>query len=159
MKKLLLVLLLFSAISIHADNIAMVVTGGSASNLVAKPLITDDIIVTATTTNLTTVKFYDSATTTTNYVQGAYTKYASYATNFDVVFTNEAGILVTNTFKGIYTGPTSVSASTSSIPAIQTIIVPASTSRTKVVHMQVMRGLTVVPNNDVIVEVDYRNNP
>lgn len=60
----------------------------------------------------TTLKFYDAATAITNLVRPAYTSYSSYATNFSTTFTNSAGVVVTNTWVGVYRGSTANSAVT-----------------------------------------------
>src|SRR5690348_16407820 len=110
MKKLFLIglIALASTIASFAQQ-TMVLTSLAAntvSNIVAFPCIVDNFNIVNNTTNAATINFYDSAATATNYVQQAYTSYASYATNYSVVFTNQTGVLVTNTFSGIYTAPT-----------------------------------------------------
>jgi hypothetical protein len=151
-----LALLAVSVLRAQADSVASAVTAGACSNLLSSPKLVSSITVTATTTNTTTFKFYDTSNTTTTRVQAAYSSYSSYNTNFSTIFTNEDGLLITNSFKGIYTYPTSVSASTSSLPAVVTIVIPASSQRTKSVRLQNVRGLAVVPDKDGIVEVDYQ---
>lgn len=66
----------------------------------------------------TTLKFYDAGTASTSVVRQAYTSYTSYATNFNYVWTNTAGLLVTNTFAGTYRSSTSVAAVTNERPKI-----------------------------------------
>lgn len=157
MKKLFtFIAALVFTVSTYADTISYAVTAGACSNLLSVPKLVNQIIVTATTTNTTTFKFYDTSNTTTTRVQTAYANTISYATNFSVVFTNEANLLITNSYTGLWTGPSNVSASTSSLPAIVTLVVPASAQRTKIIQMQNIRGLAVVPNQDGIVEVDYQ---
>lgn len=147
------------ASTMFAQTAVSAVTGGTAVNLLSTGgYIIDSITFTATTTNNTTVKFYDSSSTATNIVRAAYTSYSSYSTNFDSVFTNEAGILVTNTFVGRYTYPTSVSAVTNERPKLTTIVVPASGQRTKDTTIINARGLTLLSDYDGIVEVTYRSN-
>lgn len=143
-------------ISTKADSTAVTVAAGVCSNLLSTPKLVSAITVTATSTNLTTFKFYDSANTTTTRVQAAYSAYASYNTNITSVITNAAGLLLTNTFTGVWTYPSSVSAVTSSLPAVVTIIIPGSAQRTKNVRLQNVRGLAVVPDQAGIVEVDYQ---
>jgi len=160
MKKFLLIAsLLLVSLLVKADNVVVVIPGNTSSNLVSSPLTTDSITVTATTASTTTVSFFDSATTTTNYVQAAYVSYSTIATNWSNIFTNETGVLVTNTFSGIGTFPTAHSAATNSLPVKYIIITPGSAQRTKTVKITGIRGLTAVPNYDVIVEVDYHRNP
>lgn len=154
-----LAIMLVIAIPAKSDNVVVIGAANVSSNLVATPIITDSITVTATSANITTVRFYDSATTTTNYIQGAYTSYSSYATNYSVIFTNANSFLVTNTFVGVYTLGTVNAASTNTLPLLYTIIVPASAERVKVVKIGVLRGLVAVPNQNCIIEVDYHRNP
>ena len=137
--------------------ISQSITGGTAANLLATGgVVVDSITFTATTSTNTTVKLYDSSSTSTNYVAAAYTRYASYATNFDSVFTNENGILVTNTFSGRYTYPTSVTAATNERPKVLNFVVPGSGQRTKDTIWTPARGITILTSNDGIVEVTYR---
>lgn len=161
MKKLFLFLSLLALLTAKskADNVAAIITAGSVSNLVSVPFIADEITVMATSTNLTIVRFYDTATTTTSYVQAATLSYSSYNTNYNEVFTNENGIVLTNTFSGLYTHSTVVSAATNSLPAVQTIILPGNSTYNKTVHLQAFRGVSVVPDNDIVVSLDFRKNP
>lgn len=157
-KNLLAAVALFVAVSASAQQQQLLtsLTANTASNLLAKAYIIDNFIVINSTTNIATLKFYDSSTTSTTMVQAAYTSYSSYATNFSTVFTNEANVLVTNSFTGIYTAPTSNTVATNTRPAIYTLIVPASSTLTKDVRLQVMRGLTVVPNQTTTLLTTYR---
>lgn len=161
MKKLINSILigLFAAFSAFAQvTISQAITGGTVANLLASGgVIVDSITFTATTATNTTVKLYDSSAATTNVVRAAYTSYASYATNFDTVFTNESGILVTNTFDGRWTYPTAVSAVTNERPKVLNFVVPASGQRTKDTIWSPARGITILTSNDGIVEVTYRS--
>lgn len=154
MKKLLGLLTLLCAFSLRADTTVAVATAAAATAISTTPLTVTDMTITATTTNITTVKFFDSASLTT-YVQAAHVTYASYATNYDVVWTNENNVLLTNSFSGVYTAPTSVSVATNTIPTLYTVVVPGSGSRTKVIRLQTMKGLVAVANYGAIIEVDY----
>ena len=157
MKKILTLLALITAVTVNAADAVATLTANTAFNLLSTGKIIDAITVTATTANTTTVNFYDSSNTTTTYVQTAYGNIISYSTNFSQIFTNENGIVITNTFVGQWSGAQSVSASTNSRPAVQIIIVPGNTSRAKVVNAQTVLGLTAQANQGCIVEVSYRN--
>lgn len=161
MKKFLNIILglLLSASAVFADNTVTVLTANTAANIYAANRIIDEIAVTATSANVTTVNFYDSATSATNYTRTAYTGYTSYATNFTTIFTNESGVLVTNSFSGVYTAPVAVAGGATVLPKLQTIIVPGSALRVKAVQLQTIRGLTAMADQNCIVEVTYRNNP
>lgn len=158
MKKFLTFLIsLVVGFGVLAQSVSQSVTGGTALNLLSSGgVVVDSITFTASTSTNTTVKIYDSASTSTNYVQAAYSRYASYTTNFDSVFTNESGILVTNTFNGRWTYPTSVSASTNERPKVLNFIVPGSGQRTKETVWIPAKGVTILTSNDGIVEVNYR---
>lgn len=160
MKKLINVMLglfLTASVAVAQVTISQSITGGTVANLLASGgVIVDSITFTATTATNTVVKLYDSSTATTNIVRAAYTSYASYATNFDTVFTNESGILVTNTFDGRWTYPTAVSATTNERPKVLNFVVPASGQRTKDTIWSPARGITILTSNDGIVEVTYR---
>ncbi len=153
---LALALLFTTIINLRADNIVIPVTANVVSNLFVNGKIIDSISVTATTTNITTFKFYDSSNTSTTIVQAAYQNWASYATNITQVFTNESGLLVTNTFVGRWTYPTSVTASTNTRPVTVTLVAPASSMRSQTFRLLTLHGLNVIPNFDGIVEVEYR---
>lgn len=142
-----------------ADTIAYPVTANVVSNLFVGAKIIKAITAIATSTNNTTFRFYDTPNTGTTYVQVAYSRLASYATNITYVFTNEAGLLVTNTFTGRWTYPTSVSASTNTRPTKQIMVVPASSTRTIEIPLMTTLGLAVLPDFNGIVEVEYENNP
>lgn len=161
MKKLITLALALLTITFaaRADSIAITLTANVVSNLFTSGKIIDNITFTATSTNITTAKFFDSSNTSTTIVQAAYDNYAHYNTNITYVFTNEAGLLVTNNFIGVWVYPTTVSASTNTRPTLQTIVVPGSATRSKDVRILTLHGLNVVANQAGIVEVTYRNNP
>lgn len=164
MKKLLfsLIATLSLAFSAQAQQLFVMqsLTANTASNLLAGSFIIDNITVLNATTNAATLSFYDSATTSTQYVQQAYSSYTSYATNFNVIFTNEYNVIITNSYSGLFTGPTSVSISTNTRPTALAAIVPAGTTLNKDVKLITVRGLTVVPTQNATVIVTYRaNNP
>lgn len=149
------VVLSFSASAQQMEVVEL--AANTVSNLLSTPKIIDNITVLATTTNNTIVKFYDSSAVSTSIVRAAYTRYASYATNYNVVFTNAAGLLVTNTFVGRFTAPTDVSAVTNERPKVLTLVIPASSQVSQDVTIQTLRGLTAVPTYGAIVTVTYRN--
>lgn len=155
--KLLASLTLVAFAAFGQVTISQAVTGGTVANLLSSGgVVVDSITFTASTTTNTTVKIYDSSTTATNYVAAAYSRWASYATNYDNVWTNESGILVTNSFSGRYTYPTSVSAATNERPKVLNFVVPGSGQRTKDTLWTPARGITILTSNDGIVEVTYR---
>lgn len=162
MKKLLFLssLLLMTAFSAAAQETTEVfnLTAGTPLNLLAVPAVVSHFSVINSSTNVAILRFYDSATNTTNYVQAPYVSYSSYATNFDVVFTNQTGVLVTNTFKGLYTAPTSNAASTNTRPVIYTLGVPGSGAAEKDVRILPIRGLTALSTQDAVVSVTHTSN-
>lgn len=161
MKKLLSVILLaVSLVVSKADGLSLVsCAANTASNLVAGAYVVLNLTVLNATTNIATIKFYDSANTTTTAVKAAYTKYTGYSTNFSVIYTNENSVLVTNTYAGWYTAPVAVDAVTNSLPPIYTIMVPASSSVSRDLTLVTMKGLTAVPNQAVTVATTYKGNP
>lgn len=160
MKKLISVLALFAGLyTARADMNVFTITNGTPTLLLSGAKIVDNIVVLNSSTNTATVRFYDSSTADTNVVRAAYTRYTTISTNFDSVFTNTAGVLVTNTFAGVYKAPVAVSAVTNARPVIQAIAVPASTTASKDTHIQTIRGLILLSDQDVVVTVDYRNQP
>lgn len=160
MKKLILSTLsalVLMVLPVFADMEVTTLTGGTPVNLLSTSKIIDNITVLATTTNVTTLKCYDSSTSTTNIVRAAYTSYASYSTNWSTVFTNESGLLVTNSFTGRYTAPTANSAITNERPKVAVLAVPGSAQLNKDVTLLLTRGLTLLSDKDCVVTVTYRN--
>lgn len=101
-----------------------------------------------TSTNVATIKFYDTATTSTTMVQAAYTQFGTpYATNWVTTFTNSAGIVITNTTPGFYVPTTSVSTFTNERPKVLQLLVPASGQVVLTdINRSVSMGLSVLPN-------------
>lgn len=158
-KSLLFAALVSFSFAVHADDVAYPLTANTSSNLLSVSTIIDSITFTAGTASITTVKFYDSANTTTNIVTPAYISFGSYATNVSVIFTNENNILMTNIYPGRWTYTITNAQATNSLTPVFTLVVAGSATRTRTAHIQVQRGLTAVPNQDGVVEVTYRKNP
>lgn len=160
MKKLILAIVLALPLIAQAQQQMKLspLTANVVSNIITAAAIVDNMAVINATTNSATIIFYDhNDADSTNYVQAAYTSYTTYATNYNVVFTNATGVLVTNTFAGLYTAAVSHSASTNQRPVIQTLLVPASSVLNKDLRLQVIRGLLAVPDQDVTLTTTYRN--
>lgn len=157
MKKLILgFVALFAVVTARADNVVYSMAANTASNILSAPYLVQQIQVINSTTNIATVKFFDSATDTTNVVLGATVSYTSYSTNYSTTFTNEMGLLVTNSFTGLYTLASTVDASTNALPTLQTIMVPASGTVTLDTSLYLVRGLAVVPTQNCIISTTYR---
>jgi hypothetical protein len=146
------------ALSVHAQQMQVLTSlaANTASNVLSGGFVVDNFNIINATTNAATLKFYDSSTTTTNYVQAAYTSYTTYATNYSTVITNAAGYIYTNTFVGVYTAPTANAGATNTLPLVQVLIVPANSVLNKDVRILVMRGLTVVPDQALTLLTTYR---
>lgn len=126
---------------------------GTTANVVSNVLSAGGYLIKAitwinTTTNAATIKFYDTATTTTTIVQEAYTKLGpGYATNMVSTFTNAFGIVVTNTTPGWFVPSASISQATNERPYVIQFVVPASGTFTlSGVNREVSQGLAVLPN-------------
>lgn len=161
MKKLILSLFVaLSTIAAYADGIVLQsLTATAASNILSGAFVIQNITVLNTSTNVNTVSFWDNATNVTNVVRGAYTKYVAYSTNFSQVFTNEANVVITNTYVGLFTGPTAVSAITNAAPTLYVIMCPPSTTVSRDIQIVTTKGLTAVPSADCQVAVTYKGNP
>lgn len=131
-------------------------SAATAANVLSGPFVIDNFVVVNSTTNNATVYFYDSSTTATNYIAAAYTSFVSYATNYSVVWTNSADVLVTNTFAGTYTGPVANALATNTLPNVQILIVPAGATLNKDVRLQSMRGLTAYATQALTLLTTYR---
>ena len=121
-------------------------------------VITDFLFVNSTNV-AGTVKFYDSASNGTNYVQGAYTSYSTVSTNWSNVFTNATGIVITNTFTGIANVGTVHEESTYELPARLSFIVTGSGSRAIERVFQPVRGATIYSTVPGVIELTYRPIP
>ncbi len=159
MKKLFTSIALAMAlvVPVLADTFVVPLTANVVSNAFASTKLITSIAILATTTNNTKVQFYDASTTDTNYIQAAYTSYVSYATNYDVIFTNSASILVTNTFRGRYTAPVVNAGSTNERPKILTVTVPASSLYNADVQLHPIRGISLLSPYAAIVTLTYEN--
>jgi hypothetical protein len=160
MKKLLsLALGLILAFAGFADNYtSAALTGGTASTLLSSGgYAIAQLTFTASTTNATTIKVYDSSSST-NVVRAAYTNFTTYATNFNSVFTNESGVLITNTFDGTYTGPVANAAVTNERPVLAQFIVVGNGQRTLSFNTPVARGLVAVASANGTLEVQYQES-
>ena len=152
MKKLLFLFgLLFAGFSsfaqLHTTTVALtygtpaiVLTGGGYE-------VSELKFINAVATNAT-IKVYDAATAITNLVRPAYTSYSSYSTNYSTTHTNSAGIVVTNTWSGIYRASTANSAITNErTKLLGPFAVPASATT-------VLDGFTVTPALGLVVLSD-----
>lgn len=116
------------------------------------------LTLTATTANATTFKFYDfndATASKTNVTYAATVSYSTYSTNYDTVITNTDGIVLTNTFSGLYTASTVVSAATNERPRVITVTVPASSVRTLTLSKRLSKGLVVQANYAGLVESEF----
>ncbi len=136
--------------------VATLTTGGTAYNVLANPAAISSITFTSTTTNPAVLYLFDSATTTTNYVQAAYTGVTSYSTNWALVWTNESDIVITNTFVGTWTGPTTVSATTNTLPVLAAAVAPGNGQSVRALNLNTTRGITAVASTPGILQINYR---
>lgn len=154
MKKFLLFLSL--AFAANAQNIVSVTASTTPVVALTNSATVKLLTLTATTASSTLFRFYDTKGTSTNYVVAGYSRPISYATNYNVVFTNANGIVITNTFAGIYTTTEVVSVSTNQRPILWSITIPGNSTRTiDVTDRPVVNGLLVVANNSGIAEIEY----
>lgn len=140
----------FTASAVSATTPLTILTGG-------KYIVKDILFVNGNTTNAATVKFYDSASNSTNIIIGSRTVYSSYTTNYNIVHTNTAGIVITNTVSGVYTYGTATAQSTNERPtAVGPFLVTANSSRTlSDVNVAPILGLTIYSTQAGTVEVTY----
>lgn len=167
MKNLFLTIgLLFAALSALAQQhttVAAITYGTPAIVLTGGGYEVSEIkFINAVATN-TTLKFYDAATATTNLVRPAYTSYSSYATNYSTTHTNSAGIVVTNTWSGIYRSSTANSAVTNERTKILGPFAAPASATTTLDGFNVTPALGLVVLSDLAsgtLEVTYREtNP
>lgn len=163
MKKLLTSLFgIFAAASLFAQTDASIVrsmAAGTVSNYLSGKYIISNIRIINSSTNTATIKFYDWATAATNIVRAAYVTVDSYATNYNVVYTNSAGIVATNTFNAWYSANRTVSAVTNEQTQMGAFQVTASTTRDLPFTPLVVRGLTVLSDQAGTIEISYSSIP
>jgi hypothetical protein len=107
-------------------------------------------------TNSARIKVYDSSNAVTNYVVAASTTYSTVTTNFSTVWTNESGLLMTNTFNGVATIATTVSAATNERPKLVEFTVPKSDNRTLTrLGITPLRGVLVISDYAGVLEITY----
>lgn len=152
----------FAALSLFAQADASIVrsmAAGTVSNYLSGKYIIESVRIVNTSTNNATIKFYDWATAATNVIRAAYTVVDSYSTNYNVVYTNSAGIVATNTFKGWYTDNRTVAAVTNEQSRLGEFQVTASTTRDLPFNPVVVRGLTVLSDQAGTIEIVYSSIP
>lgn len=164
MKKLFLSLFsVLFATSLFAQSSGTSIVRSMAANTVSNYLsgryLVNSIRIVNTSTNSATIKFYDWATAATNIARAAYVVVDSYSTNYNVVYTNSAGIVATNTFFGQYTGTRTVAAVTNEQSQLGAFQVTASTTRDLPFSPLVMRGLTVLSDQAGSIEINYSAVP
>lgn len=158
MKKLLSLLIL-AVLPLQAQDITAATTSTTPVSLLSGRYVVHQLTLTATTAAATTFKFYDTTGTSTNVVQAQYTKPLTYSTNWTTVHTNDTGFVITNTFTGTYVTSETVNAATNQRPALWTIVVPASASRTIDARDRLLtRGLLVYSSAAGVAEVEYTKN-
>lgn len=163
MKKLfsLVALLIGLAVPAQAQQLMSVTSlaAHTATSVLAASYLIDNFVVINSTTNTAILRFYDSNTSATNMAQAATYSYATWATNYTVVFTNYAGVLVTNSFVGVYTGPTAaVAGATVAKPAMLQLAIPAGTTLNKDVKLLPVLGLAAQCDQAVTLVTTYRRN-
>ena len=136
--------------------VSVLSTGGTAYNILANAATISSISLTSTTTNAAVLYLFDTATTTTNYVQAAYTGVTSYATNWALTWTNESGVLITNTFVGTWTGPTTVSATTNTLPTVAALVAAGNQTSVRNTTITAGVGITAVASQPAILQINYR---
>jgi hypothetical protein len=150
--------LFMGILALGQDYTSAVTVANTPAVLVSAPAKLLSLTLTASTANITTFKFYDynSATAArTNIIYAATVGYTAYTTNMTQVFTNEMGLVLTNTFAGLYREATVVAAVTNERPRVITMVVPASSQRTLTLSRQLRVGLVTQSDYAGIVEVEY----
>lgn len=161
MNKLLIAVLAIFAISARAADLSTVQSVSATTPLTLVSggnwLVKAVTWINANTTNTATIKFYDSSANVTSVVRAAYNSYTSYATNFSSTFTNTAGIIVTNTYAGIYTAATANTAVTNERPTVlgPWVIPVSATYVVDDFKYAPINGLTVYSTLAGTVQVDY----
>lgn len=155
MKKLI-PFLLVSLTALAQEYTSVVTTGGTPVSVLAEPVAVKQITLTATSSSATTFVFYDTAGTSTNYVRPQYVRPVSYSTNFTTVYTNTYGIVITNTFTGIWVTTETVPSANVERQRLWRFVIPGNTTRTvDVADRRLLNGLLTLSSANGIVEVEY----
>jgi hypothetical protein len=135
-----------------------VVAANTSSNLLSAPAIVRSMVWYNTNATANLVKLYDSSSTSTNYSRLTNNVLTSYTTNWNSIFTNANGIVITNSFTGLYTALVPVAAATVERPKVTQFIVPALGSLTLTdQNLSFGRGVTAVPTTTGTYVITYDN--
>ena len=138
------------------NNYTSVTTGPTPVSVLASPAVISKLTVTATTSSSTTFRFYDSSGTSTNIVLPTRQRPVSYSTNFNTVFTNINGVVITNTFSGTVTTMQTVAGGTVERPVVWSVTIPGNSTREVDTRNRiVVNGLLAVSSAAGVVEVQY----
>lgn len=160
MKTLLTLLSVFAFLSVSAAEriLSKNISANTVTNVLsgAGYVIREVYFYNSDTTNTARLKIYDSSNTTTNYVVAATTTYSTIATNYSTTWTNEAGLILTNTFSGYATVATSVSAATNERPKMLEFTIPKADARAVTRQALIpLRGVLVLSDQAGVLEITY----
>jgi len=158
MKKLLIALGLLSGVAYSQNTTVVTVSSNVAAVVLDSKYTVTELKVINSESSVKTFNFYDTAAATNVdvWITPAWTEYIRYTTNMTSVFTNQTGVVVTNTFSGVYTAAVSHSASTNTYPTLLSVAVPASGSVTISRTIPLGFGLSVKANGAGAVQCTYQ---
>lgn len=133
-------------------------TAATTANILAGRYVVDQFYFVNSSTNAATVKLYDAATAITNVVRPAYSSILSYATNYNVTFTNIDGVIHTNTLSGYASITVANTAVTNERVRLIQFTVPPSSSLAIPAQAIVANGLTALSDQSGQLMVTYRGN-
>lgn len=164
MKKFITSILgIFAGLSLFAQgdlSIVRTIGAGAVSNYLSGKYIIDSVrVINGNSSNTLTIKFYDWNAAVTSVVRSAYTTVSGYSTSYNSIYTNSAGIVATNTYKGWYTANTTVAAVTNEQSRLGEFQVSGGATRDLPFNPVVVRGLTALSDVAGTIEIVYSSIP
>lgn len=133
------------------------VAANTVTNLVSGNYRVNDLyFYNPSSSNTATLKFYDSATSITNWSRPAFYSQITYETNYWVTYVDPAGITRSNQFKTLYTGSVSNAPATVERTKLAQFAVPPGYRLLLPVDLIVANGFTVLSDAAGTLSATYR---
>ena len=133
-------------------------TANTTASLLSGRYLVEQFYYVNSSTNPATIKLYDAATAITNVVRPAYSSILTYATNYNVIFTNIDGVIHTNTLSGQYSVTVANLAVTNERTRLIQFTVPGSASLAIPAQALVANGVSALSDQTGTIMFTYRGN-
>lgn len=137
---------LLSFNAVQAATYSTNITGISTNILLNIPANITAISVSAATLPTGTnavLYFYDNNTNDIVYTNAAWVSRTTVSTNVSTVFTNQQGIVQTNSYPGQYTTLVTNAAATNTLPLMTSFSVPANSTQEQTLQVSAIKGAVV----------------